>query len=99
MATEAQLRAIVADETKKAVIRELTYARQKLGGAGGRVSIQDQILWMAADAAKVNTKLDALVSGVNAILDRSPSQFEVDPEKAYAEIGRSVVAALKGDQA
>ena len=96
MATEADLRRIVAEETKKAVIRELTYPRQKLGGAGGKVSRQDESLYIAANEAKVNRKLDALVDGVTAILDRSPADFELDPEKAYAEIGRATVAALKG---
>ena len=96
MATEAQLRKIVAEETKKAVIRELTYKRKKLGGAGGMVSLQDEILYTAANEAKVNKKLDALVDGVNAILDRAPTGVELDPDKAYAEIGRATVAALKG---
>ena len=99
MATLAELRTIVAEETKKAVIRELTYKRDKLGGAGGKVSLQDEILYIAANEAKVNRKLDALVDGVNAILDKPGNDFELDPEKAYAEIGRSVVAALKGTQA
>lgn len=96
MATLAELREIVAEETKKAVIRELTYPREKKGGAGGKVSIQDEILYIAANEQKVNRKLDALVDGVNAILDRAPEAFELDPDKAYAEIGRATVAALKG---
>lgn len=99
MATEAQLRKIVAEETKKAVIRELTWKREKLGGAGGKVSIQDEILYAAANHQVINKKLDALVDGVTAILDRSPGALELDPEKAYAEIGRATVAALKGGAA
>ena len=91
-----EIRAIVREEAKDAVIRELTYPRQKHGTAGGKVSIQDEILWTATNNARINSKLDALVDGVNAILDRSPEAFELDPDKAYAEIGRATVAALKG---
>lgn len=91
-----EIRAIVREEAKSVVIRELTYPRQKHGTAGGKISIQDEILWTATNNARINSKLDALVDGVNAVLDRAPAEFEVDPDKAYAEIGRATVAALKG---
>jgi murein DD-endopeptidase MepM/ murein hydrolase activator NlpD len=92
MATEADLRRIVAEETKKAVIRELTYPRDKLGGAGGTVSIQDEILHTAANEAKTHRKLDALVSAVTALVDRAEATVQpID----YEQLGRAFVVAVK----
>jgi len=96
MATEAELRKIVAEETKNALIRELTYPRNKLGGAGGKVSIQNEILYTAANEKKVHAKLDALVSAVGVLLEQKTTGLDLDPDKAYAEIGRATVAALRG---
>ena len=99
MATEADLRRIVREESKAAFIRELTYAREKLGGVGGRVSIQDQILWMAADAKKVNDKLDAIMSAVTpsvitACIREAGLSSDVDEEKLAGLIAGQLITKL-----
>ena len=91
MATEKEIEDAAYRGSLRALQRELTYPRTKLGGAGGKVSIQDQILWMAADNATVHKKLDALVAAATTQLE----QPTVDPQQVYAEIGRQVVAAFK----
>lgn len=91
MATKEEIEDAAYRGSLRALQRELTYPRTKLGGAGGKVSIQDQILWMAADNATVHKKLDALVAAATTQLE----QPTVDPQQVYAEIGRQVVAAFK----
>lgn len=89
----AEIRGIVRTEVKAGVIRELTYKRDKLGGAPGKVSLQDEILYTAANERKTHAKLDALVDAVSVLLENPAA--ELDPEAAYAAIGRQVVTALK----
>lgn len=99
MATEADLRRIVREESKAAIIRELTYYRNKRGGAGGKVSIQDQILWMAADAKKVNDKLDAIMAAVTpsvitACIREAGLSSDVDEEKLAGLIAGQLITKL-----
>lgn len=88
MATKEEVREVVLS----AIQQELTYPRAKKGDAGGKVSLQDEILYLASNFKRIDTQMDALIAGVTAVLDRPEGQVEPTD---YEQIGRGIVAALR----
>lgn len=75
MASMDDLRRVVAEETRQAVIRELTYPRDKQGPhAGGKVSLQDEILHLASNFAVIARAV-------------SPAAVKASVAQAVAEVG------------
>ncbi|MFF0942678.1 GH25 family lysozyme [Kocuria sp. CPCC 205300] len=70
MATEKQIEDAAYRGALRAAQRELTYKRPKLNGAGGSVSLQDEVMSLAGNFAEIRGNLRALIAAV------SPSTLE-----------------------
>lgn len=97
MATIDELRRVIREEQD----RHWNHKRPKLGGAGGQVSYGEQILWGAADAAKINAKLDALLHNmspemITTAVDKSlqGAGVDVDPAELADLIARRLLTNI-----